>query len=69
MQTGLAFTSTFRSMKFLSGVYYFCAFSIFICIGVFLINESRKRCMCLRKAIAGLREKEAKLGFDIGTIK
>ena len=34
-----------------------------------LIIESGKRYMRFRKAIAALREKEAKLGYDIGVIK
>jgi hypothetical protein len=70
MQTGLAFTSVgLLIMKFLAGVSYFCAGVFFIILGALLIIESGKRYMRFRRAIAGLREKEAKLGYDIGMIK
>jgi len=70
MQTGLAFTSVgLVIMKFLLGVFYFCVAAFFIILGILLIIESGKRYMRFRKAIARLREKEAKLGYDIGRIK
>ena len=70
MQTGLAFTSVgIVIMKFLSGVFYFCTGAIFIILGALLIIESGRRYIRFRRAIASLREKEAKLGYDIGKIK
>jgi hypothetical protein len=70
MQTGLAFTSVgILILKFLSGVFYFCTGAFFIILGALLIIESGKRYIRFRRAIAGLREKEAKLGYDIGMIK
>ena len=70
MQTGLAFTSVgLLIMKFLLGVFYFCGGGVFIILGVLLIIESGKRYVRFRRAIAALREKEAKLGYDIGMIK
>jgi uncharacterized membrane protein YidH (DUF202 family) len=70
MQTGLAFSSVgLLIMKFLMGIFYFCVGASFIALGFLLIIESGKRYMRFRKAIAGLREKEAKLGYEIGMIK
>jgi len=70
MQTGLAFTSVgLVIMKFLEGAYYFYFSIFFIIIGALMIIESGKRYMRFRRAIAWLREKEAKLGYDIGMIK
>jgi surface polysaccharide O-acyltransferase-like enzyme len=70
MQTGLAFCSVgLLIMKFLAGVLYFCAGVFFIIIGSLLIIEAGKRYMRFRRAIVSLREREAKLGYDIGTIK
>ncbi len=70
MQTGLAFTSVgLLIMKFLSGVFYFCTGVFFIILGALLIIESGKRYIRFRRATAGLRKKEAKLGYDIVTIK
>jgi uncharacterized membrane protein YidH (DUF202 family) len=52
MQTGLAFTSVgLLIMKFLSGVFYFCAGGLFIILGALLIVESGKRYMRFRIAI------------------
>ncbi|MGD0488654.1 MAG: hypothetical protein ABSB94_15855 [Syntrophorhabdales bacterium] len=69
MQTGLAFSSVgLVMMKFLAGVFYFCAGLFFILLGALLILEAGKRYFRFRKAIHGLREKETKLGCDIGTI-
>ena len=56
-------------MKFCWVFFISCAGAFFITLGTLLIIESGKRYMRFRKAIAGLREKEAKLGYDIGTIK
>ena len=70
MQTGLAFTSVgIVIMKFLSGIFYFCTGAIFIILGALLIIESGRRYIRFRKAIASLREKEEKLGYEIGKIK
>ncbi|MGD0918721.1 MAG: DUF202 domain-containing protein [Thermodesulfobacteriota bacterium] len=70
MQTGLAFTSVgLFIMKLLSGLFYFCAGTVFIILGVLLIAESARRYMRFRKAIRQLREKEAKLGYEIGMIR
>ena len=70
MQTGLAFTSVgLLIMKFLSGIFYFCAWGLFIILGALLILESGKRYMRFRRAIVRLRQKEAKLGYEIGMIK
>jgi uncharacterized membrane protein YidH (DUF202 family) len=67
MQTGLAFTSVgLFIMKFLSGLLYFCAGLVFIILGVLLIAESARRYAHFRKAIRKLREKETKLGYEIG---
>ena len=69
MQTGLAFSSVgLVIMKFLVGALYFCAGLFFIIIGALLIVEAGKRYLRFRKAIVRLREKEAKLGYDIGVI-
>ncbi|MGO9138066.1 MAG: DUF202 domain-containing protein [Syntrophales bacterium] len=70
MQTGLAFTSVgLAIMKFLSGLFYFCAGVVFIIMGVLLIGESAKRFVHFRKAIRKLREKETKLGYEIGMVQ
>lgn len=70
MQTGLAFTSVgLLIIKFLGGLLYFCSGIIFIILGVLLIAESARRYVRFRKAIRKLREKEARLGYDIGVIK
>ena len=69
-QTGLAFTSVgLVIMKFLLGIFYACAGLFFIIVGAFLIMEAGKRYLRFRRAIAQLREKEARLGYDIGAIK
>jgi hypothetical protein len=41
----------------------------FIILGGLLIIEAGKRYRRFRRAIARLREREAKLGYDIGIIK
>jgi len=70
MQTGLAFTSVgLVIMKFLSGLLYFCAGVLFIIIGFLLIAESARRYVHFRKAIQKLREKETKLGSEIGMVR
>ena len=70
MQTGLAFSSVgLLIMKYLGGVLYFCAGLFFIIIGALLIIEAGKRYMRFRRAIATLREKEARLGYDTGIIR
>ncbi len=70
MQTGLAFTSVgLLIMKFLPGIFYSGTGLIFIILGALLIVESGKRYMRFRRAIAKLREKEAKLGYEIGMIR
>ncbi len=70
MQTGLAFTSVgLLIMKFLGGPLYFCFGLFFIIVGALLILEAGKRYLRFRRAVVKLREKEAKLGYDIGTIK
>ena len=70
MQTGLAFTSVgLFIVKLLSGLLYFCLGTVFIILGVLLIAESARRYMRFRKAIRQLREKEAKLGYEIGMIR
>ena len=70
MQTGLAFTSVgLFIMKFLSGLLYFCAGLIFIILGFLLIAESARRYAHFRKAIRIIREKETKLGSDIGMVR
>ncbi len=70
MQTGLAFTSVgLLIVKFLGEIFYSCVGGLFIILGTLLIVESGKRYMRFRKAVARLREKEAKLGYEIGMIK
>ncbi len=70
MQTGLAFTSVgLVIMKFLSGLFYFCAGVVFIILGFLLIAEAARRYVRFRKAIQELREKETKLGCEIGMIR
>jgi uncharacterized membrane protein YidH (DUF202 family) len=70
MQTGLAFTSVgLFIMKFLNGPLYLGAGAAFVVLGVLLIVESARRYVLFRKAIRKLREKEAKLGFEIGTVR
>jgi uncharacterized membrane protein YidH (DUF202 family) len=70
MQTGLAFTSVgLFIMKFLKGLLYFCAGVAFIILGIFLITESARRYLHFKKAIRKLREKETKLGYEIGMVR
>ena len=70
MQTGLAFTSVgLVIVKFLGGIFCACAGLFFVIIGAWQIMEAGKRYLRFRKAIVQLREKEAKLGYDIGMIK
>jgi uncharacterized membrane protein YidH (DUF202 family) len=70
MQTGLAFTSVgLFIMKFLSGLFYLCAGVAFVILGVLLIVESARRYGHFRKAIRKIREKEAKLGHEIGMVR
>jgi uncharacterized membrane protein YidH (DUF202 family) len=70
MQTGLAFTSVgLVIMKFLSGLLYFCTGVVFIILGFLLIAESARRYVHFRKAIRKLREKETKLGSEIGMVR
>ncbi len=70
MQTGLAFTSVgLVIMKFLSGLFYFCTGVVFIILGFFLIAESARRYVYFRKAVRKLREKETKLGYEIGMVR
>lgn len=70
MQTGLAFTSVgLVIMKFLSGLFYFCSGVAFIILGFLLIAESARRYVRFRKAIRKLREKETKLGCEIGMVR
>ena len=67
MQTGLAFTSVgLFIIKFLSGLLYVCAGAVFVILGFLLIVESARRYIRFRQAIRKLREKEIKLGYDIG---
>jgi len=70
MQTGLAFTSVgLVIMKFLIGLLYFCIGIFFIILGFLLIAEAARRYERFRKAIRKLREKETKLGSEIGDIE
>ena len=70
MQTGLAFTSVgLLILKFLGGIFYVCIAFFFIILGGLLIIEAGKRYSRFRKAIRRLRQKEAKLGYEIGMIK
>jgi len=70
MQTGLAFTSVgLFVMKFLIGLLYFSTGVIFIILGSVSIIESARRFVHFRKAIRKLREKEAKLGYEIGMVQ
>ena len=70
MQTGLAFTSVgLIIMKFLSGLVYFCTGVFFIILGFLLIGESARRYAHFRKAIRKVREKETKLGSEIGMVR
>jgi uncharacterized membrane protein YidH (DUF202 family) len=69
MQAGLAFCSVgFVIMKFLTGVFYFCASVFFIILGTVLIIEAGRRYVRCRRDIVRLREREAKLGYDTGII-
>jgi cytochrome c-type biogenesis protein CcmH/NrfF len=56
-------------MKFLSGLLYFCSGVVFIVLGFLLIAESARRYVRFRKAIQKLREKETKLGYEIGRVR
>ena len=56
-------------MKFLSGLFYFCAGLVFIVLGVLLIAEAVRRYTHFRKAIRKIREKETKIGSDIGMVR
>jgi uncharacterized membrane protein YidH (DUF202 family) len=70
MQTGLAFTSVgLVIMKFLSGLLYFCTGIFFIILGFLLIVEAARRYKRYRKAIRIIREKETKLGSEIGDVE
>jgi len=70
MQTGLAFISVgLVIIKFLGGIFYLCTGMLLMILGGLLIIESVRRYVRFRKAIRLLREKEAKLGYDLGTIK
>ncbi|HVN97564.1 MAG TPA: DUF202 domain-containing protein [Syntrophorhabdaceae bacterium] len=70
MQTGLAFTSVgLLIMKFLGGIPYICAAGFLILLGALLILESVRRYVRFRRAVAKLRRKETKLGYDIGMTK
>jgi uncharacterized membrane protein YidH (DUF202 family) len=70
MQTGLAFTSVgLVIMKFLSGLLYFCAGIFFIILGFLLIIEAARRYKRFRKEIRIIREKETKLGAEIGMVR
>jgi len=69
MQTGLAFISVgLVIVKFLGGIVYFCTGMLLMILGGLLIIESGGRYVRFRKAIRLLREKEAKLGYKLGTI-
>ena len=70
MQTGLAFVSVgLVIIKLLSGIFYLCIGILLMILGGLLIIESGRRYGRFRKAIRLLREKEAKLGYELGTIK
>jgi len=70
MQTGLAFVSVgLVIIKLLSGILYLCIGILLMILGGLLIIESGRRYVRFRKAIRLLREKEAKLGYELGTIK
>ena len=69
MQTGLAFTSVgLVVIKFLGGILYLIAGVFFMIVGALLIFESGRRYVRFRKAVRLLREKEARLGYEIGTM-
>ena len=69
MQTGLAFTSVgLVVIKFLGGILYLIAGVFFMIVGALLIFESGRRYVRFRKAVRLLREKEARLGSEIGTM-
>jgi uncharacterized membrane protein YidH (DUF202 family) len=70
MQTGLAFMSVgLVVMKLLEGILYFCVSVAFMILGALLIIESGRRYVRFRRAIRRLREREAKLGYKLGTIR
>ena len=70
MQTGLAFVSVgLVIIKLLSGILYLFIGILLMILGGLLIIESGRRYVRFRKAIRLLREKEAKLGYQLGTIK
>jgi uncharacterized membrane protein YidH (DUF202 family) len=70
MQTGLAFTSVgLLIMKFMEGMIYFLSGTLLVLLGWALIIESGKRYFRFRKAVAALREREAKHGCKIGLIR
>jgi uncharacterized membrane protein YidH (DUF202 family) len=56
-------------IKFLVGALYFCFGVLFIIFGALLIIEAANRYRRFRRAIARLREKEAKLGYDTGMVR
>ena len=70
MQTGLAFTSVgLIIIKLLSGLIYFCTGLVFIIMGFLLIVESARRYVRFKKAIRKLRDKETRLGYEIGDVE
>lgn len=70
MQTGLAFASVgLVIIKFLGGLLYVCAGGLFMALGGLLILESAKRYTRFRKAVRALREKEASLGYEVGSVR
>jgi hypothetical protein len=70
MQTGLAFTSVgLVVIKFLGGFFYYCAGAASMILGGALIFEAARRYVRFRKAIRALREKEAELGYTVGSIR
>jgi uncharacterized membrane protein YidH (DUF202 family) len=70
MQTGLAFMSVGLVMtKFLEGIFYFAFSLAFMLLGALLIVESGRRYIRFRKAIRELRQREAALGYKLGTIR
>jgi hypothetical protein len=52
----------------LGGILYRIAGVVFMIMGGLLIVESGRRYVRFRKAIRLLREKEARLGYEIGTM-
>ena len=70
MRTGLTFNSVgLVILKLMTGTFYFCIVLFVFIIGTLLIIEAGKRYIRFRKDAAKVRDKEAKLGYEIGMMR